>query len=182
MGEKNKMTKTVTAETVIPGTLYIDIREPPHFFDLFAKECPVPLEIVTLKTSDIVMEDVGFERKTIDDFVGSILGKDNGHEGRLFTQTERMIKEFRKQYVFVTGSINDYKGNVHKHCILGALARLLADGIIVCFGINNDEDFVYLVLKTLEKEGKLRLIKPKVKKQTQQELPKDDDVFVGVVD
>jgi hypothetical protein len=54
------MAKTVTADKVQPGEFYIDIREPPKFFDLFSEYCPVPIDIVTLKTGDYVMEDICF--------------------------------------------------------------------------------------------------------------------------
>jgi hypothetical protein len=47
---------------------------------------------------------------------------------------------------------------------LGALARLLADDVKVCFGISDSEEFCYLMLKVLEKLGKLKVIIPKKKK------------------
>jgi ERCC4-type nuclease len=127
----------------------------------FADLSLVSLKICRLKTGDICLDDICFERKTIGDFVGSILGGEKGDSGRIFSQSERMINGFRKHYVFVTQTLDDYKGNVHRHCILGAMARLLVEGMTICFGISNEEDFVYLVLKTLEKEGKLKIVVPR---------------------
>ncbi len=174
--------KTITADKVKPGILYCDSREPLQFSEKFAELCPLPIEIATLKTGDFLCGDVVFERKEINDFIMSILGKDQEHDGRIFTQSERMLKEFRKHYIFVTGTIDDYTGNIHRHCILGALARMLANGLSVCFGIDSEEDFVYLVLKTLEKEQKLKMITSKPKKPKVEEPPKEEDVFVGSVD
>jgi hypothetical protein len=65
----------------------------------------------------------------------------------------------------VVGTLDDYEGNVHRHCILGALARMLERGISVCFGLDSEEDYVYLVLKTLEKEQKLKMVGGKKRKK-----------------
>lgn len=179
------MGKIINAEEVKPGILYLDNREPDYFADMFAEVCPLPIDVVTLKTGDVVCEDIAIERKTIDDFVGSLMSKHEDHDGRLFSQSDRLVKEYRKHYIFVTQTIKDYKGHVHKHCILGGLARMLEKGMTVAFGIDNDEDFVYLVMKVLEKEGKLKMIVPKVKKQTSltKEEPKiEEEIFVGAID
>ncbi len=180
------MGELITPEKVKPGILYLDtredIKETQHFSSLFSELCTVPLQIAQLKTGDVVFGDICFERKTISDFVGSILGNEKDEKGRIFSQSERMLKSFRKQYVFVTQTLDDYKGNVHRHCILGGLARMLANGITVCFGISNDEDYVYLVLKTLEKEQKIRMLTTKPKsKPKEPEQPVETDVFVGIV-
>ncbi len=177
------MGELITVEKIKPGILYLDNREPDHFPELFAELCPIPIQVVTLKTGDIAMDGICFERKTINDFVMSIIGKGEEHDGRIFTQSERMLKEFPRHYIFVTGTLKDYTGKIHKHCILGALARMLANGISVCFGIDTEEEFTYLVLKTLEKEGKLKMYstKPKPKKPKEVTEKVEEEVFVGQV-
>jgi ERCC4-type nuclease len=142
----------------------VDTREPPQFFEVLSEYCSVPIEVRMLQCGDFIFEDVVFERKEIHDFVGSIIPKEGKDKGRIFAQEERMLGSFPHRYIFVHQSLEEYSGNVHPHAILGALARLLVDDVKVCFGISNEEEFCYLLLKVLEKLGKLKVIPPKKKR------------------
>jgi ERCC4-type nuclease len=144
------MGELITPDKIQPGILYIDSREPPQFALLFKDIGSIPVQVAMLETGDYVYEDICFERKTIYDFVGSITGKKD-KKGRLFAQSDRMVDKYENKFIFVTQTLEQYDGRVHEHCILGALARMLSKGITVCFGIVCEEQFVYLVLKTLEK-------------------------------
>lgn len=158
------MGELLTPEKVQPGILYVDTREPQQFFDILSNYCPTPIEVRMLQCGDFVFEDVVFERKEINDFVGSIIPKKDKEKGRIFSQEERMLCSFPHRYIFVHQTLEEYSGNVHPHAILGALARLLADDVKVCFGISDSEEFCYLMLKVLEKLEKLKVIIPKKKK------------------
>ena len=151
-----------------PNILYIDTREPPIMGQKIAELCPIPIEFKMMETGDYVIEDVAVERKSPNDFALSIMGQETDHNGRLFTQSER-LQQFPHRFIFVTGTLDDITVNIHRHALLGALASVMAHGVCVCFGLNNEDDFVYLLLKTFEKYGKLKMVnyrrKPKKKKE-----------------
>jgi ERCC4-type nuclease len=165
-----------------PNILYIDSREPPIMMEKIAELCPIPIEAKMLQTGDYVCGDVGVERKSPNDFALSICGQEKEHNGRLFTQSERLGKEFPHHYIFVTGTLDDITIHIHRHAVLGALASVMAHGINVCFGLNNEDDFTYLLLKLLEKYGKLQMITPRKSEKPKHPEPEPEkDVFVGIV-
>ena len=151
--------KTLTPTDLEPGVLYIDEREPIQFHQKLAELCPIPIEVRTLSTSDYACGDVGIERKTVDDFCASIYSNKKDHKGRLWTQSDRLMKEFSKRYILVTGNLCDKTSNIHIHSLLGGLARMLVEDIQVVFGLQNEDDFCYLLLKILEKDGKFGKVK-----------------------
>jgi len=163
-----------------PNILYVDTREPPIFMEKIAELCPIPMEAKQLLTGDYVCGNVAIERKTINDFCLSVIGRETEHNGRLFTQSERLGKEFPYHYILVTGTIDECTVNMHRHALLGALASVVAHGITVIFGLNNDDDFVYVLLKLFEKHGLLKMVNSRRKKKKEEPKPQTD-VFVGVI-
>jgi len=161
--------------------LKIDDREPGRFATLIAELCTIPIQITRLETGDYVCEDVAIERKTINDFALSIMGREKDKDGRLWTQTKRMRKQFPHHYVLTTDGFDNLEVNIHRHAFLGALASVLKSGTSVCFNIDNDEDFVYLLLKIFEKHGKLRLVASKPKRKKKVKPPVETEVFAEVV-
>ena len=151
--------KTLTPTDLEPGILYIDEREPIQFAEKLAEICPIQIEIRTLQTGDFVCEDVAFERKTVDDLCMSIMSKKKYKDGRVWTQSDRMMKAFRKKYILVTGELADRTSKIHIHSLLGGLARLYVEDIQVMTGLSNENDFVYFLLKLLEKDGKFGKVK-----------------------
>ncbi len=167
--------------TTVP-TLFVDSREPPIMAVKLAELCTIPIEVKMLETSDYCCEDVGIERKSPNDFALSIMGKEEEHNGRLFTQSERLLTEFPHHYIFVTGTLDDIAVNIHRHALLGALASIARKGITVVFGLNNEDDFVYLTLKIFEKYGKLQMVNSTKKKPKKDQVQPEPDIFVGVVE
>ncbi len=154
----------------------MDTREPPIISDLLASQCPIPVVVKQLTTGDFLCENVVIERKTINDFCSSICDK------RLWEQRERMLKEFQYQYIFVTGTPKERTSNIHIHAIWGALASVLVSGVKVCFGLDSEEDLVYLVLKTMEKHGKLKMVSSKKEKEKPVEKPNDTHIEEMYID
>ena len=116
--------KTLTPADLQPGILYVDEREPSQFAEKLADLCTIPIEVRTLKTGDFVCEDVAIERKTVDDLCMSIMSKKKYKDGRVWTQSDRMMRDFRKKYILVTGNLCDRTSKIHIHSLLGGLARL----------------------------------------------------------
>jgi ERCC4-type nuclease len=155
--------------------LLVDDREPPKIMELLAEFCVIPIEIKRLSTGDFVCDDVVIERKNIRDFFSSIIDK------RVFEQKKRLIKEFPHHYILVSGSINDLDPKVH-HATYGALARIMVNGVNVCFGLDDDGGLIYLILKILEKHGKIASLKSKPKKKNEKIINNDSGFVVGVIE
>ncbi|NPA76960.1 MAG: DEAD/DEAH box helicase [Candidatus Diapherotrites archaeon] len=76
----------------------------------------------------VVSERVGIERKSVADFVASII------DGRLFTQAAELTSHFARPVIIVEGGNIYAVRNVHPNAIRGALSSLIADyGISVLF-------------------------------------------------
>ena len=129
--------------------LLIDDREPPSFAEIIAKNCPIPIDLKRLKTGDYVCEDVAIERKTINDFAASLKDK------RLFNQLER-LRDFEHPFILISGQMSDLKSKINPHSILGAMAYLASQGITI-IKIDSYEDLAHLILKLMEKFGKLKM-------------------------
>ena len=117
------------------------------------------MEIKRLKTGDYVCDDVYIERKTIDDFASSLMGK----RKRLFKQFDRLLK-CKYRFIVISGRIKDLKSKVHQHSIIGAIAWLAAHGVTV-ITVDTNEELAYLILKILEHHGKLKTKKFKYPKK-----------------
>jgi ERCC4-type nuclease len=132
--------------------LLVDDREPLKFIELIADNCTIPIDIRRLKTADYVIDDIGIERKRIQDFVSSMISK----KKRLWNQFDRLKKEFKHPYILISGKITDLDCNVSNHAILGAIAYLATHGVTVC-KVDSDSDLAYLILKIFERYGKLNM-------------------------
>jgi len=172
--------KLITPDKITSGTIWIDCREPPQFAEKISELVTVPIQIAMLSTGDFASGDSAVERKTINDFCQSIIGKDGAERGRIFSQSERLQQEFKHRYIFVTGTFEECTSFLHPHVILGALARLLVSDIQVVFGLSNEDDFVYLVLKVFEKQGHIKMLptkpKPKPKKVVEEPTPVNTEI------
>ncbi len=134
--------------------LFIDNREPLAVIEMVAENCTIPIDIRRLKTGDYVSSDfeVAIERKQISDFASSLISK----KKRLWTQFDRLKKEFKHPYILISGKMSDLNSNVSNHSILGAIAYLASNGITVV-KVDSDQDLAYLILKLMERHGKLHM-------------------------
>ena len=143
--------------------LTVDDREPIEFLELVAKNCTIPLDIKRLKTCDYICEDVGIERKTIDDFISSMVSS----KKRLWKQCERMHKQFRFPYLIISGHFSDRHSAVSMHSILGSLAfiatprtsgnTVIQPGITV-ITVETPQELAYLVLKIMQRHHKIEVL------------------------
>lgn len=165
-----------------PKILFIDDREPASFVNLVIETSTILIEMKHLETGDYVCEDVVIERKTIDDFVSSIIDK------RVFRQCERMLKSPHR-YLLISGRIKDIWSKITPHAVLGAIAFFVNNGISVVT-LDDNEEMVYMILKILENHGKLvvepsyfkkdcfkKPVKKKKFKRKRKVKPKDSNKF-----
>jgi len=78
------------------ATILIDSREcESNYVDYLRTDYPV--EIKFLESGDIVVHDLGIERKTVSDFFATL------REGRLFPQLHKLKRNFRRQLLIIEG-------------------------------------------------------------------------------
>ena len=129
--------------------LLIDDREPISFAEIVAKNCPIPIDIQRLKIADYVCEDVFIERKEINDFAASIKDK------RLWNQLKKLTT-VPHPFILISGTKNDLKSKINPHSLLGAMAYLASCNVTI-IKVDDAEDLAYLILKLMEKFGKLKM-------------------------
>lgn len=106
----------------------------------------VDVEVERLKEADYVYEDIGVERKTINDFCLSII------DGRMKSQAEKMLKKYFHNYVLISGRISDRTTEIDENCILGMISSLLVKGVsVVC--VDDDEQLVFLMKRIFERHS-----------------------------
>jgi len=89
----------------------VDIREPPELVE--AVETHEDVESVTLdklETGDIIIRNIGFERKTPSDYASSLTGKS---DRTLANQIEKMKQGFDHSYILVEGDYIDMERLPH---------------------------------------------------------------------
>jgi len=126
----------------------VDDREPDVVFEIM-KELEITTVRCRMDEGDYVWNDVVVERKTIDDFCGSII------DGRLKNQVEKMRQKFPFIYVVVVGNIGDRTSEIHENCILGMLASLAVKGVQFLM-VDNERQFCYLVKRIFERYEEVR--------------------------
>lgn len=88
----------------------VDVREPPELLDAFERHPDVAsVTFSTLPTADIVIGEIGFERKTPSDFASSMTDRDE----HLRNQIAKMTEAFDVSYVLVEGEMLDFSTFAH---------------------------------------------------------------------
>jgi ERCC4-type nuclease len=144
------MTKAIDG---ILEEIKLDCREPEEIKTIFRQafysdyrqeKRPLKVSVDQLDVGDVQYDGVVIERKEIQDFIASMC------DGRLFAQAEQMTK-FPKKFLIIVGELSDYKGKVKPTQYLGAMASVMARyGISFAF-VRNNEEFLYLTIKILQK-------------------------------
>jgi Fanconi anemia group M protein len=117
-------------------------------FELGAEVVTEPLEV-----ADFILSDhVAVERKTIDDFIQSII------DGRLFEQMEHLKKCFEKPIVIVEGDEDIYSiRQIHPNAIRAAISAIAVDFRVPIIYTQSEEDtalFLYTIAKREQIENK----------------------------
>ena len=110
------------------------------------------IEVKRLEIGDFIIGDVCIERKTISDFVNSIIDK------RLFNQIRNMKEAYERQILIVEGEGDIYsQRNVHPNAIRGAIASIALDfniSMIRTRDMNETADMLISIDRRLSSEGK----------------------------
>ncbi|MEK6959319.1 MAG: DEAD/DEAH box helicase [archaeon] len=167
---KMKNQDNFTAQTVLGSfdekkkdqiLVFVDTREQASnvtkkLFDLNVKTIMKQLDIGDY----ILSKDVCVERKTISDFIESVI------DGRLFKQMMDMKQNYSKPLVIVEGNMQELYTirNIHRNSIIGALTSIALDYQVPVLNTKNDEEtaeYLYVIAKreqiTRDKEIRIRV-------------------------
>ena len=130
---------------------FIDSREPDKLSRIFSKlnEC----EITTLDVGDVVCpeKNLGIERKTIQDFVGSV------KDGRIYKQIIQLCENYENAFLIIVGHyidlrfVNKIQWTIDNH--LGSLASIAIRSKIRILQVDNETQFCKLCIKLATKIG-----------------------------
>ncbi len=125
----------------MPVTIIVDDRERGCRVPSLLEELGATVKYMRLTLADyVVAENVGVERKTVNDFINSIIDK------RLFEQVKGMLNAFEKTILIVEGELGRglrYR-MVGRRQVFGALSAVALMGASTIF-TENEEDTAYVI-------------------------------------
>jgi len=169
--EKQPTLKTFIEET--GSIVYVDSREANSGITKKLHDLGINIKIKALATSDfMVSERVGIERKTVKDFVDSLIDK------RIFSQIKSLRENFEKPIVIVEGTEDIYSmRKIHPNAIRGMLSTIAISFGIPIIYTKNQQDTAELIKvislreqKPNSKEIGLRLERKPITTKEQQEF------------
>ncbi len=163
--------------------IFVDSREQASSVtkNLFEKKCKVIMKQLTIGDY-ILSQDVIVERKTIDDFLTSML------DGRLFNQLVDLRTNYQKPLLILEGNINEIFSlrNIHKNAIMGALTSIALDYQVPIINTKNateTAEYLFVIAKreqiALEKEVRLRMGRKGFSTSSQQQFIVEGFPLVG---
>ncbi|NOR84818.1 DEAD/DEAH box helicase, partial [archaeon] len=145
--EKNQGTLQTYAnkkDEILP-LIYADVRETKILKILSEKNANI--QTVQLSIGDFQLsEKVGIERKSVDDFLQSII------DGRLFSQAKDLSKTFIRPLLIIEGENLYGKRQIHPNAIKGALNSLAIDFRIPILWTKNLDETTDLLITLAKKE------------------------------
>ena len=158
-------------EKISSPLIYIDSREMRSGIAKRLRDKGAKIEIINLDVADYVLsERVGVERKTVNDFLDSIVSAE-----KLFSQILNLKKSYPRPILIIEGENLYGIRRINPHAVRGAIASIAVDfGVPVIFTKNENEtsDFLLAIAKR-EQEIKSRevvLHAEKTKRDQKEEL------------
>ncbi len=126
----------------------VDTREKGSNLSKRLLETGMDVKIQTLATADIILSDkIGIERKTVPDFVNSIIDR------RIFTQLKDLKNNFENPIIILEGEEDLYSvRNVHPNAIRGMLATIVTSFQIPIIRTKDSQDTAELVKSIAQRE------------------------------
>ena len=154
--------------------ILVDVREKNSLVVASLIEKGFEVELKTLKVADYILQDIAIERKTVSDFISSMIDK------RLSRQLQE-IKQYEKRLLLIEGNgrdtlYDDSDRGVHANAIRGMLLSCLLDynvPIVMTKDFNDTASFISVLANRLEKprqESNLRVKKFTLNPAEQQQM------------
>ena len=96
----------------------------------------------------IISEDIAVERKSVDDFLESLI------DGRLFSQVKELSTNYRKPVMIIEGDGLYTKRNIDKKAVSGALASIATDFRMPVLTAKDGEETGQLLSSLISRSGK----------------------------
>ncbi len=145
--------------TISDLVLYIDDREKNSRVPRILKNMGIPIITSRLQIGDYAIgRETGIERKTVNDFINSILDK------RLFEQAKYMLNAYKKSIFLIEGdfdSVLKYR-KIKYSQIYGAFIALIEMNVQLMFTKNSEQSalFLYTLFNRYKKEKRRGYISP----------------------
>ncbi len=138
----------------------IDHREKNSLVPSFLKKLGFEIELKELKVADYIVKDIAIERKTISDFLSSMINK------RLIHQLEE-LQQYNRKLLIIEGTehqelYSDENKKINSDCIRGFLLSITLKHNIPIIFTKNPEDtakFISVLSNKKEKESPLNITK-----------------------
>lgn len=125
--------------------IFTDIRETKLLKEL--SERSVQIKARQLEVADFLVSDrVGVERKTVADFLESII------DGRIFVQLKNLASNFSRPVLIIEGENLFGQRNIHPNAIRGAIATVAIDFRIPIFWTKNTGETADVLLSLAKRE------------------------------
>jgi ERCC4-type nuclease len=159
--------------------VYVDDREPEDIQEMAYEYFP-EYELKHLVSGDIVCGELVIERKTVQDFVSSVI------DSRVFRQADMMSDNFKRGYIIIIGTMCDFFKAVKRQGrnthfttdnYLGAVESLMRRPHIRVFEVKTKKQFFELTKKIFKKANKRNEPIDNIKRIK----PSSDDVHVNQI-
>ena len=153
-------------EKIIPKhKIEIDYRERNCLVPSLLKKLNFEIEIKELKVADYIVKDVAIERKTIDDFISSMINR------RLSNQLQE-LQQYENKLLIIEGFEHQdlYSQNVNANALRGFILSILLKYKVPIIFTKNQEDtakFIYILANKQTKEMSLNAKKKTLNKKEQ---------------
>jgi Fanconi anemia group M protein len=112
---------------------------------------------MNLPIGDFIVNDVGIERKSFEDFISSII------DGRIFEQANSLSSAFKKPIIIVEGF--GVVKRIHENSFYAALAYLISQSNVTILRTKNEEETAKMVFWLAKKEFEDKKIGYKIKEK-----------------
>lgn len=154
----------------IKSKVIIDTREKNSLMASELASLGMEIEFKILKVGDYIVNDVVIERKTISDFIGSMLDKRLSKQLEELQQYEKrllIIEGFDEKFLYSDEEHEEF-GGVHPNAIRGFLLSILLKYKVPIIYTKNENDtarFILTLSKKKEKEASLNVSKKSLTKK-----------------
>lgn len=143
--KRGPLDRYLTEERPEAPLIYVDSRETVSLVEGLRK-LGGRVEVKSLDFGDFVLSsDVVVERKTVDDFVKSVM------DGRLFKQMAKMRENYRRPILILEGEMKDVVG-IGEKAFFGALASVISDFQIPIMTTRDEKETLKIIYHVAHRE------------------------------
>ena len=174
-GKQRSLIEFATPPAVVK--VIVDSRELRSEVVKHLRELGAEIEVKNLEVADYVLSDrVAVERKTVDDFLDSIISRE-----RLFSQIAKLKTSYPRPLITLEGG-NLYKRGIHPNSVRGAIAAIAVDFGVPIIQTNNAKEtaeFLLAIARREQEERKRSVVEHAAK--TKRTLKEEQEYIVSAI-